>query len=48
MNKWKIITIACKKNTRKANAQLKIVKQLITELKKNFFKEKLKQEGVSI
>ena len=37
MNKWKIIPIACKKNTRKANVQLRIVKKLKTELKKNFF-----------
>lgn len=48
MNKWKIIPIACKKNTRKANVQLRVIKKLKTELKKNFFKEELKQEGGSI
>ena len=46
MNKWKIIPIACKKNTRKANVQLRIVKKLKTELKKKkFFFFKSKWEG---
>lgn len=36
MNKWKIIPIACKKNTRKANVQLRVIKKLKTELKKIF------------